>query len=125
LDMVGRVYEESDSVWKDSPKMVKDFDGIYTLVNNIRPELKTLTEKTCRELELGPDFSLPVQFFSTSDHYHFHKNQVPVLNISTGYSADYHKPTDTSDRIRPDKIKRIAELCYLLGIELANEELPD
>ncbi len=122
LDMVGRVYEARDSVWNHSPKPVKDFDGIYTLVNDFSPALKTLAEETCSKLELEPDFSLPDQFFYTSDHYHFHKNQVPVLNISTGYSADYHKPTDTADRIRTDKMKRVAQLCYLLGMELGNRE---
>lgn len=120
LDMVGRVYEARDSVWNRSPKPAKDFNGIYTLVNDFSPSLKTMTEETCSQLDLEPDFSLPGQFFYTSDHYHFHKNQVPVLNISTGYSADYHKPTDTADRIRTDKMKRVAQLCYLLGMELGN-----
>jgi hypothetical protein len=122
LDMVGRVFEERDSVWNHSPKLVKDYDGIYALVNDFNPTLKTLTEQACSQLELKPDFSLPGQFFYTSDHYHFHKHQVPVLNLSTGYTADYHKPTDTADRIRTDKMKRIAQLCYLLGMELANGE---
>ena len=122
LDMVGRVFEERDTVWDHSPKQVKDFDGIYTLVNDFSPSLKKMTTEACLTLELEPDFSLPAQFFYTSDHYHFHKNQVPVLNISTGYSADYHKPTDTADRIRTDKMKRVAHLCYLLGTELGNKE---
>ncbi|MFW6289580.1 MAG: M20/M25/M40 family metallo-hydrolase [Mariniphaga sp.] len=122
LDMVGRVYEERDSVWSGSPKQVKDFNGIYALVNDFSLHLKELTTEVCSSLQLEPDFSLPSRFFYNSDHYHFHKNKVPVLNISTGYSADYHKPTDTADRVRTDKIKRIAQLCFQAGMELANQE---
>jgi hypothetical protein len=120
LDMVGRVYEERDSVWDNSPKPAKDFDGIYALVNNYDPELKEITDDACSELGLIPDYSLPSRFFHTSDHYHFHRNKVPVLNLSTGYTADYHRITDEAWRIRPDKMKRVAELCVRVALELAN-----
>lgn len=121
LDMVGRVYEPRDSVWSHSPKLVKDFDGIYALVNDFNPELKELTTNASNRLGLKPDFSLPETFFRTSDHYHFHRNQVPVLNLSTGYTADYHKVADVAERIRFDKMRRVAELTFLTGFEIANQ----
>src|SRR5690606_14188241 len=40
LDMVGRVYEPRDSIWANSPKTAKDFDGIYVLSNKFDPALK-------------------------------------------------------------------------------------
>lgn len=120
LDMVGRVYEERDSVWDGTSKPVKDFNGIYALINSYSPSLKAITSEACSALDLEPDFTLPARFFYSSDHYHFHKNSVPVLNLSTGYTADYHKPTDTADRIRTDKTKRVARLCFLVASELAN-----
>lgn len=122
LDMVGRAYEPRDSVWKKSPKLVKDFNGIYALVNNFNPDLKGIASDACSQLELEPDFSLPGRFFYSSDHYHFHKNGIPILNFSTGYSADYHKITDTADRIRPDKMKKVAQLCYIVGMEISNRD---
>ena len=120
--MVGRVYEERDSVLKNKPKKVKDFDGIYALVNDFNPNLKNITSDACSLIGLSPDFSLPRQFFYTSDHYHFHKYHVPVLNLSTGYTADYHKPSDKVERIRTDKMERIARLCFMVGMELGNQE---
>lgn len=122
LDMVGRVYEPRDSVWANSAKPVKDFAGIYALVNEFNPHLKEIARQASEQTCLSPDFSLPGRFFYTSDHYHFHKNKVPVVNLSTGYSADYHKTTDTSDRIRPDKMKAVARLCYIIGMKLGNKE---
>jgi hypothetical protein len=120
LDMVGRVYEARDSVWDNSSKPAKDFDGIYALVNNYDPQLKEITDEACSELGLIPDYSLPARFFRSSDHFHFHRNKVPVLNLSTGYTADYHRVTDEAWRIRPDKMKRVAELCVRVALELAN-----
>ncbi len=121
LDMVGRVFEPRDSVWNRSLKQVKDFDGIYALVNHYNPKMKSIVSEASSQLDLIPDFSLPARFFNSSDHYHFHKNQVPVFNVSTGYTADYHKSSDTAERIRTDKMKRVAKLCFLVGMELGNQ----
>ena len=91
------------------------------LANDYNPELKNITNSVFEKLGLLPDYSLPNSFFYTSDHYHFHRNEVPILNFSTGYTADYHRVTDTADRIRYDKMKKVAELCVLVGMAIANE----
>nr|WP_319270428.1 M20/M25/M40 family metallo-hydrolase [uncultured Draconibacterium sp.] len=124
LDMVGRVYDgPRDDVWKDSPKKVKDFDGLYTLSNDVWPELAEINANYCAELGLVPDTSLPKErFLRASDHYHFHKNGVPILNYATGYHADYHKVGDEVEKINFEKIKRVADLCFLVGFDLANKE---
>jgi hypothetical protein len=122
LDMVGRVYEPRDSIWKDFPKKVKDYDGIYALINQFNPSLKDIHDEACTELGLVPDYNLPSRFFNASDHYHFHRNKVPVLNLSTGYTADYHKTSDEAWRLRPDKMKRVVQLCILTGLKLANND---
>lgn len=124
LDMVGRVYDgPRDDVWKDSPKKVKDFDGLYTLSNDVWPKLAEINAAHCKKLGLVADTSLPKKrFLRASDHYHFHKYGVPVLNYATGYHADYHKIGDEIEKISFKKIKRVADLCFLVGYELANTE---
>ncbi|WP_346856482.1 M20/M25/M40 family metallo-hydrolase [uncultured Draconibacterium sp.] len=123
LDMVGRVYNgPQDDVWKDSPKKVKDFDGLYTLTNDVWPELANISAAKCKELGLVPDSSLPKNpFLRASDHYNFHKSGVPILNYATGYHADYHKVGDEVSKINFEKIKRVADLCFLVGLEVANK----
>ncbi len=122
VDMDGRVFEQRDTVWNKSPKMVKDFNGIYTLTNDIWPGLKKINNKACKMLGLIPDYSLPSGFLRSSDHFSFHKNGVPILNFATGYHADYHKVTDEISRINFDKMKRVADLCFLVGLEIANQK---
>ena len=122
IDMDGRVLEPRDSVWNESPKKVKDFDGLYTLTNDFWPELKEINSIVCKTLGLNPDYSLPSNFLRTSDHYSFHDKGVPILNYATGYHADYHKVTDEVSRINFEKMKRVADLCFLVGLEIANQD---
>lgn len=120
LDMVGRVYEPRDSVWKKSPKLVKDANGLFTLTNQVWPQLTTISDSVCATLGLVPDKTLPESFLRSSDHYHFHKHRIPVLSVSTGYHADYHKVTDEVSRIRFDKMKSVTEYGFLVGKIIAN-----
>ncbi|NOR73676.1 MAG: M20/M25/M40 family metallo-hydrolase [Draconibacterium sp.] len=122
IDMDGRVYEPQDSVWNKSPKKVKDFDGLYTLSNNIWPEIKEINNSNCEKLGLIPDNSLPSNFLRSSDHFHFHNNGIPIINYATGYHADYHKIGDEVSKINFDKMKRVADLCFLVGLEIANQD---
>lgn len=120
IDMDGRVFEPRDTVWKRSPKMVKDYDGLFTLTNNVWPGLKAVNDSACKVLGLIPDYSLPENFLRSSDHYSFHSKGVPILNYATGYHADYHKVTDETDRINFEKMKRVADLTFLVALQIAN-----
>jgi len=122
IEMNGRVFEARDTVWNKSPKMVKDFDGLYTLTNDAWPRLKKINSSACKILGLIPDYSLPASFLRSSDHFSFHSKGVPILNLATGYHADYHKVTDEISRINFDKMKRVADLCFLVGIEIGNRK---
>lgn len=122
IDMDGRVYEPRDSVWNKSLKKVKDFDGLFTLTNDVWPELKEINSSVCKTLKIIPDYSLPSNFLRSSDHYYFHNKGVPILNYATGYHADYHKVGDEISKINFDKIKRVADLCFLVGLQIANTE---
>ncbi len=122
IDMDGRVYEPRDSVWKNSPKKVKDFNGLFTLTNNLWPALKEINTELCDSLGFIADYSLPDNFLRTSDHFSFHNKGVPILNYATGYHADYHKATDEVSKINFDKMKRVADLCFLVANEIANRD---
>lgn len=122
IDMAGRVFEQRDTVWNKSPKRVKDFDGLYTLTNDFWPGLKEINNEISSQTGLIPDYSLPSSFLRSSDHFSFHNIGVPIINYATGYHADYHKPTDEISRVNFDKMKRVADLSFLVGYEIANRE---
>jgi len=49
--------------------------------------------------------------YGPSDHTSFHARHLPVLFLFTGAHADYHRPSDTADKIDPDGLVQIARLA--------------
>ena len=44
--------------------------------------------------------------------------------LFTGFHPDYHRPSDTADKINYDKMERILRLLYLSTWELADQTSP-
>ena len=57
--------------------------------------------------------------FGPSDHSSFYARRIPVLHLFTGSHSDYHRPTDTADKINYAGMVRIARLVADLVEELA------
>jgi hypothetical protein len=57
--------------------------------------------------------------FGPSDHSSFYAKKIPVLHLFTGSHSDYHRPTDTADKINYDGMVRIARLVADVVRELA------
>ncbi len=60
------------------------------------------------------------RLFYRSDHFNFARNGVPILFFTTGLHADYHRPTDSVDKIDTDQEARILRLVFYLGLDVAN-----
>jgi len=62
------------------------------------------------------------RFYFRSDHYNFAKNGIPAMFYFNGVHDDYHKSTDTVDKIDfPQYLKR-TRLAFAVVWELANVE---
>jgi hypothetical protein len=57
--------------------------------------------------------------FGPSDHSSFYARKIPVLHLFTGSHSDYHRPTDTADKINYDGMVRIARLVADIVRDLA------
>lgn len=112
LDMVGRLNENKLTVggigtaseWKKSVESLnvektdekqfgdgKNGSSITIDVNITRPFQLSLNEDG----------------FGPSDHSSFYSKQIPVLFFFTGTHADYHKPTDTSEKINYEGLLKV------------------
>jgi len=58
--------------------------------------------------------------YGPSDHMPFYIARVPVLHFFTGAHADYHRSTDTSDKINPVGGVQIGQLVGEIAIEAAD-----
>jgi hypothetical protein len=57
--------------------------------------------------------------FGPSDHASFYAKKIPVLHVFTGSHGDYHRPTDTAEKINYDGLARLADLVTAVVRELA------
>lgn len=70
---------------------------------------------------LGP-FPQGQRIFYRSDHYNFAKVGVPIAFFTTGLHVDYHRPTDTPDKIDYQALQQISKTVSAVGWQLANQD---
>jgi hypothetical protein len=108
MDMIGRN-------WKDTIVAIgKEHSDLGTTLNRVNlahPELHmtAIDDRWPQE-----------NFYSRSDHYNFARKGVPVLFFFNGTHDDYHKPSDSPDKIDGEKEARILKLLFYLGQDVAN-----
>jgi len=110
IDMIGRNNPDSVVV------IGKDYSSLGPLleqINTQHPELRMTTSD-----DLWPE----QRFFFRSDHFNFARREVPAIFFFTGTHEDYHRPSDTVDKIDTDKITRIARLIFYYTNAIANDE---
>lgn len=62
--------------------------------------------------------------FGASDHAPFYAADVPVLHLFSGVHSDYHKPSDTADKLNAAGMAQVAVAAESLASEVANHEGP-
>ena len=60
------------------------------------------------------------QFYRRSDHWNFGRLGVPFVFFFTGVHEDYHRPSDTVDKIEFTKYNRVVQLIYTTTVQTAN-----
>ncbi len=112
LDMVGRLRTD-----KASGKAKLLSEGCGT-AKPFRPLLDKLGEKYDFKMVNKPSG------FGPSDHASFCSKEVPVLFLWTDYHDDYHRPSDTADKINVAGMRRIADLSQEAITTLAQMDKP-
>lgn len=122
LDMVGRSAEKAPEKGAAMEKSLAGPNGLYIVSGKQSTELMELSNEVCSDLGLAPSDELSEAFLSRSDYFHFYKNGIPVLGLSTGLHDDYHKVTDELAKIDFTKMKRVAQYAFLVGEKVANQK---
>ncbi len=60
--------------------------------------------------------------YSSSDHTSFVAKKIPVLFFFSGLHSDYHKPSDTWEKINPDSGAKLLDVVGATGEQLADAE---
>jgi Zn-dependent M28 family amino/carboxypeptidase len=107
LDMVGRMEADPKTkVEKLRVEGVGTAKGFEQLIDKLNPGFQLVKNKG----GTGP-----------SDHDSFYRKKIPVIFYWTGTHSDYHKPSDTSDKINIVGMRKIADLSEKTIAHLAAE----
>ncbi len=66
----------------------------------------------------------PEQLYCRSDHWNFARWGIPVAKIGSGLHDDYHKPSDTVEKIEFEKVARVATFAAEITRRVANLPAP-
>jgi len=58
--------------------------------------------------------------YTRSDHFNFARRGIPIAFLFDGFTPDYHRPTDTVDKIDFLKLTNAAKLLYLTAMDVAD-----
>ena len=118
IDMIGRVKtaQPENKRWID----VKSADSLFVITDRRSAELIDINNEACNNLKLYPDYSDKQNRLEFSDQYFFYKKGIPVLFYHTGFHEDTHTIADKFEKIDFVKMKRVTQLAFLVGYNIAN-----
>ncbi|UKM63732.1 M28 family peptidase [Flavobacteriaceae bacterium GSB9] len=118
IDMIGRV----DNVQKPNENY------LYLIGSNrLSKELHYISEKvnsTYFNLKIDYRYNIEDEennYYARSDHYNFALQGIPVIFYFNGEHDDYHKVTDTPDKINFDFLEKRTKLIFATAWQIANQ----
>lgn len=111
MDMVGR--ESVDTIYSV---------GSGKLSSELKKMVEDVNSKTVKFVfdYKFDDPNDPQRIYFRSDHYHYAKNGVPIVFFYDYMLKDYHRATDTVEKINFPKIVKMSNLGYYLMKEIGN-----
>ncbi len=107
-----------------------NFDMVGRMQNNklaaqatgTSPVWGSLIERA--NVRAGFDISVQPDPYQPTDVSSFNQAGVPSLNFTTGAHTDYHKPSDTADKINYEDLDRVVELASGITRQLMDLDAP-
>jgi hypothetical protein len=119
MDMIGRI--KDDKVYIGGVGTGSTFKSLLLRAQQERAEKEDAQKDSAFKIEYS------ASGYSSSDHTSFVTKKIPVLFFFSGLHSDYHKPSDTWEKINAPSAARLLDLIANVTLQLANantEETP-
>jgi hypothetical protein len=119
VDMVGRV----DKKYEDNPNYVYVIgsDRLSTELHDINENANQKYTNLVLDYTYNEDDD-PNRYYYRSDHYNFAEKGIPAIFYFNGTHADYHRTSDTIEKINFEKMAIIGKLVFHTAWQLANQD---
>ncbi len=125
IDMIGRSKRPGDT--RPRNRSLSGPNEVYVIGSKMMStELGALSERVNRSyLNLGFNYAYddpndPNRFFFRSDHYSYAQKGIPIIFYFDGVHEDYHRVTDSAEKIDYQKMEKVTRTIFLTAWELAN-----
>ena len=117
IDMIGRI----DPAHKSDPNYVYliGSDKLSSTLHKVSEEANQKYTQMNLDYKYN-DPNDPERIYYRSDHYNFAKNEIPVIFYFNGVHEDYHKVSDTVDKINFEMLVKRAKLVFHTAWEVLN-----
>lgn len=102
MDMIGRIKDQ------------KVYIGGVGTGSTLKAAVEQASANSGFKIEYSPGG------YSSSDHTSFVAKKIPVLFFFSGLHSDYHKPSDTWEKINPESAARLLDVIAATGEQLAD-----
>ena len=119
IDMVGRV----DEKYKDNPNYIYVIgsDRLSTDLHKINEKMNQKYSQITLDYQYNSEQD-PNRYYYRSDHYNFARKGIPAIFFFNGTHQDYHRITDTVEKINFEKMEKVGRHFFHTAWELANRE---
>jgi len=125
IDMIGRSKKAGDT--NPANRMLTGPDEIYVIGSRMMSDELADKNVAVNSAYLNLKYNYhydepndPERLFYRSDHFNYAKHGVPIIFFFDGVHEDYHRPTDSPDKIDYQKMQSVARTIFILASELAN-----
>jgi len=119
IDMIGRIgYKHPND---ENYVYIIGADRLSTDLHKINEQMNATYTKMDLDYTYNEEDD-PNRFYFRSDHYNFAKNGIPIIFYFNGVHTDYHKPTDTPDKINLELLVKRSKLVFYTAWEIANRD---
>ncbi len=98
-------------------------DEIYLLGSLRSPDLKGLNDRVNEKIGLKLLDTIEFAFDYGSDHYPFYEKGIPSIDYTSSYHEDFHKITDTVEKVNIDKVSKVAKLIFRVVYEIVTTDI--
>ncbi len=121
IDMVGRVDEKYEKAGNPNYIYVIGADKLSQDLHDVNEKMNAMHTKLTLDYTYN-DENDPNRYYYRSDHYNFAEQGIPAIFYFNGTHDDYHRPTDTIDKINFEKMTKIVKLAFYTATEIANRD---
>lgn len=125
IDMIGRSKKAGDT--NPANKMLTGPDEIYVIGSRMMSDELAAKSVAVNGAYMNISYNYhydepndPERLFYRSDHFNYARRGIPIIFFFDGVHEDYHRPTDSPDKIDYQKMQTITRTVFILASEVAN-----